>query len=1080
MAATAIAKEGGEDVKDAFWDNLAFGPQEVPEHDLWELQKHQKYSDVTKVPAPASVIKEWEADPDNRMKPYTKYGISVEIEEESQVLHKAAFSLQLTNTLVGVPVEVRGLGKTTVATVVKTDMPQRGKVYVRFAKNGEENFVDTHDIQMMKTINLTGPAQNRLKAEKKLLAELELVCTNITLAHAETRCPSYHLGISAPVEATIGKKCLVSYFFKDSLNQDDHEKDTRVRTATGCVVIQPKVQSKATKKKSWANDWKSNSWQDDKKGKGKGKGKGKDKGGKDGKGKDGKGKGKKGKKGDKGKGKGKGGKGNDDSNEAPQEEEAPKEEEEEDEETRAQAEDSLHRCVLYGTLSQRWLGAKLIKFLNDVCEREWERDFYPSPPEELEGEFLPTWVPESVLPIILGDKSEALKKMESDLGLIIVPCRRVDKADQLRELYSHKDLDVTGFEFGCGDITFGSPLRELAIFGEPQKRFLAQSKFWCISQKNCPAYLTPPLGSGAMQLDPSLGPANDRLWVTSMAAQAHLVERYVVLVRKAAACSIECCGTLVIISGTHAERVRAREYLNFMIQWARVGTDTGDLELPHVERQTERRDTLFLSALPKNIWTSTQLKQQMMRLSEQHSVLLFFDDWVPTATGANKEARRLVVASTAIESEGPAGGVAERVRSLVQQTIAGLDAPAVAAAPARNVAPPATPTIRPPATPALGRPVPGPATPAPGGIRPPATPAAAGSIRPPATPLPLWQPGAIRPPATPAGPIRPPATPVVGSIRPPATPTVGGPIRPPATPVVTSVRPPATPTVGGPIKPPATPGGPLKPPATPVIGGPLRPPSTPAPVKAPATPAGPLRPPATPVGPLKPPATPGGVGGSILPPATPGFGGSVRPPATPANTSGAPGLADGKLPATPGGISTPAYKNGSSSPGRPSQTFEGPDGHQQELFGKLTELEDDWMPPVPKAIIAGQEESEGPDGHQNDLFGKIQQLEDDWMPPVPGAIVGGKPVESSSAEKRPAEKRPAEPTEPEEAPAPKKKVLSFATFAQEEPEVKPDPKPEEDASPLPPGWEIRTSKSSGKSFYWNKKLNKTQYKRPTE
>lgn len=39
--------------------------------------------------------------------------------------------------------------------------------------------------------------------------------------------------------------------------------------------------------------------------------------------------------------------------------------------------------------------------------------------------------------------------------------------------------------------------------------------------------------------------------------------------------------------------------------------------------------------------------------------------------------------------------------------------------------------------------------------------------------------------------------------------------------------------------------------------------------------------------------------------------------------------------------------------------------------------------------------------------------------------------------------------------------------------------PKEENEQLPPGWEKKFSKSNGKLYYWNAKLVKSQYERPT-
>jgi len=322
---------------------------------------------------------------------------------------------------------------------------------------------------------------------------------------------------------------------------------------------------------------------------------------------------------------------------------------------------------------------------------------------------------------------------------------------------------------------------------------------------------------------------------------------------------------------------------------------------------------------------------------------------------------------------------------------------AMPATPARSggcVPLPATPGgfnagLRPPATPSGF-----------GGVRPPATPGAfGGSVQPPATPGGFN--AGIRPPATPGGPsgnVPPPATPggCGGGVRPPATPAgpggFSGGIAPPATPGAFGggrVPPPGTPAPAGfgpGIAPPATPGatgGPVRPPSTPGAPGHLAMPQTPAGgARQPATPSRPLdigiSPPATPggFGPhgsampntpapglagLAPPATPGGFGphghaspctpgapcsGSLPPPVTPGAPArALAPPATPVSFGPSAGLAAPCTPALPGGLGNvppPATPGGlQHGAGRH------PDRHQEDLYSKLTDHEDDWLPPLP-------------------------------------------------------------------------------------------------------------------------------------
>jgi len=450
-----------------------------------------------------------------------------------------------------------------------------------------------------------------------------------------------------------------------------------------------------------------------------------------------------------------------------------------------------------------------------------------------------------------------------------------------------------------------------------------------------------------------------------------------------------------------------------------------------------------------------------------------------------------------------------------------------------GVRPPATPGaggVAPPATPMVGAGIRPPATPALGGVAPPATPGV-GGVAPPGTPMV----GGVAPPATPmlGAAVRPPATPAVGGAAPPATPMHGAGIQPPATPGAGGLAPPATPGSPGFLAPPATPGGGFAPPGTPGGFGPhgssapctpalggrmLPPPSTPGgfgphALAAPSTPA--------PGGGMAPPQTPGGFGPHALAaPSTPmpTCGQGLRPPATPGgmqqNSFSGPdrhqaelysALADHdddwlppmptKRPA-PGSLNEPASKRaapqtpaGLGIGATPQKSEAHPAGQPSRAAPQTPAMLG--MAPVAmssasSALPNSRAAPQTPAGLGEPMASRPRS-----SPSTPPKAAG-RPAPTPAAVAKPGQPPPAKAGAGKlltfssvlkvgssggsvlGAPPPKaaKVISSFRILREGEP-------PKEEEEELPPGWEKKVSKSNGKSYYWNAKLVKSQYHRPT-
>ncbi|CAK0839143.1 unnamed protein product, partial [Prorocentrum cordatum] len=697
--------------------------------------------------------------------------------------------------------------------------------------------------------------------------------------------------------------------------------------------------------------------------------------------------------------------------------------------------ESDNYVLIVGSSSERRLAGQLIDIIANGLAKKVVSEIPPS----IAGDCRKVKIPQDIVGQVIGKFGASLSHLMESTKTVIILLE--SKSDQEKEKVSMNDMEDL-LEAMFDQVREGRTT-ELAIFGAPRQRLVAEARLAAIIESKFPGYHPEPqwdweLGM-AVESGGEDGLATDRVWLHGDLEDRAESRENADILAAASGSSVDSYRRMVSLVGTGEERRRAQEYARWM-----DGHQRG--KHPHV-LDLERRMDLASVSVPQEAVRDRGLKAALKDFARESRVVAFFD------ASQEGDRRRLVLAGAEIAGR---GRLVTQLLKAAEELVAGRQPVGleVTAAPAEAEGPrqeaqdssegpgqgkgKGKGKLKGKLQGKRGKGKSGPEVDEelPSNVPPPATPAGPGV--------------GVRPPMTPAAPGRgvpPPATPAAPGVAPPATPGGFGPHgnAMPSTPGVIG---------GGVVAPPATPGG-FGPhgnamPMTPgVVGGGV--------VAPPATPGGfgsnggamPMTPAIVGGGVVAPPATPGGFGGGVPPPSTPAFGRGVPPPATPAAPRrGVP------PPATPAvGVAPPA------TPG-PDRKRSIPAPETPGLCG---------TPPPASAQVAQDAEK------------RRRVLAAPATPAFLGVTAATRQAPATPAnlgasvaqQARPAAAPPASARPPPSARvASGPRLLSFSDVAATQ--------APSDSDVLPPGWEVKRSTSNGKVYYWHKKRRLSQYERPTD